>query len=100
MALAIKLQDMIDHGEIATYAEIARLGFVTRARVTQIMNLLLLAPDIQEELLSITVKSAGEVRVYERALRKVGNFVHWGAQKKRWATRGWGIRPSAAASRG
>src|SRR5687767_1615544 len=51
MALAIKFQDMVDRGEVRDYADLARLGFVTRARLTQIMNLLLLAPDIQEQLL-------------------------------------------------
>jgi hypothetical protein len=35
---------------VTDYADLARLGHVTRARVTQIMNLLNLAPDIQEEL--------------------------------------------------
>ena len=53
MALAIKFQDMVDRGEVRDYAEIARLGYVTRARLTQIMNLLLLAPDIQEHLLAL-----------------------------------------------
>ena len=47
MALAIKFQDMVDRGEVRDYADLARLGFVTRARLTQIMNLLLLAPDVQ-----------------------------------------------------
>ena len=41
MALAIKLQDMIDRGELRDFADVARLGFVSRARVTQIMNLLI-----------------------------------------------------------
>ncbi len=42
------------HGEpkeVRDYADLARLGYVTRARLTQIMNLLLLAPDIQDALL-------------------------------------------------
>jgi hypothetical protein len=47
MALAIKFQDMVDRGEVRDYADLARLGYVTRARITQIMNLLNLAPDIQ-----------------------------------------------------
>src|ERR1700680_2853932 len=51
MALAIKFQDMVDRGEVCDYADLARLGYVTRARLTQIMNLLHLAPDIQEQLL-------------------------------------------------
>lgn len=51
MALAIKFQDMVDRREVKDYADLARLGYVTRARLTQIMNLLLLAPDIQEQIL-------------------------------------------------
>ncbi len=45
MALAIKFQEMIDRGEVKDYADLARLGHVTRARITQIMNLLKLAPE-------------------------------------------------------
>ncbi len=51
MALAIYYEDLIRQGHVHDYAEIATLGHVTRARVTQIMNLRLLAPDIQEHLL-------------------------------------------------
>jgi hypothetical protein len=76
MALAIKFQDMVDHGEVRDYADIARLGYVTRARLTQIMNLLLLAPDLQEQLLfsATTVK--------ERRLRNVVRLVEWREQRK------------------
>ncbi len=51
MALAIHFEDLIKQGVVTDYADLARLGHVTRARVTQIMNLRLLAPEIQEELL-------------------------------------------------
>ncbi len=44
-------RELIREGVVTDYAELARLGHVTRARVTQIMNLLHLAPDIQETLL-------------------------------------------------
>jgi alkylated DNA nucleotide flippase Atl1 len=47
MALAIHFEDLIRQGVVTDYADLARLGHVTRARVTQIMNLRL-----QEELLS------------------------------------------------
>jgi len=49
MALAIKFQGMVNRREVCDYADLARLGYVTRARITQIMNLLNLAPDIQED---------------------------------------------------
>ena len=48
MALAIRFEGMIARGEVKDYADLARLGHVTRARVTQVMNLLNLAPDRQE----------------------------------------------------
>ncbi len=51
MALAIKFDGMIREGVVTDYADLARLGLVTRARMTQIMNLLNLSPDIQEEIL-------------------------------------------------
>ena len=50
-ALAIRFQELLRSGQVASYAELAELGHVSRARVTQIMNLLLLAPDIQEQIL-------------------------------------------------
>ena len=51
LALAHKLQGMLDRSEVESMADLARLGRVSRARITQIMDLLMLAPDIQEELL-------------------------------------------------
>src|SRR5262249_58227095 len=51
LALAIRYEQLVAAGVIANYAALAQLGQVSRARVTQIMNLLLLAPDIQETLL-------------------------------------------------
>jgi hypothetical protein len=83
MALAIKFQDMIDRGEVKDYADLARLGFVTRARVTQIMNLTLLAPDIQEEIL---LGFADEYRD-ESALRRITRFNLWSDQRARWGGR-------------
>jgi hypothetical protein len=53
MALAIEFQSMLDAGHVSDLATLARYGQVTRARITQIMNLLFLAPDIQEQLLSL-----------------------------------------------
>jgi len=77
MALAIKFQDMIDRGEVKDYAELARLGFVTRARVTQIMNLLNLAPQIQETLLFPNGNASGRSLVSEHDLRAVTRAVLW-----------------------
>jgi hypothetical protein len=81
MALAIKFQDMIDRREVRDFADLARLGYVTRARLTQIMNLLLLAPDIQERiLLSGSCESAIPLPA-ERQLRAVASAADWSTQR-------------------
>src|SRR5262245_42686755 len=51
MALAHRFDGLIREGVVTGQADLARLGKVTRARITQLMNLLFLAPTIQEELL-------------------------------------------------
>jgi hypothetical protein len=85
MALAIKFQEMVNGGEVRDYADIARLGYVTRARLTQVMNLLLLAPDIQDEILGWGV-AAGQKVFAERHVRSVVKFVLWEHQRQAWRT--------------
>ena len=79
MALAIKFQDMVDRGEVSDYADLARLGYVSRARLTQIMNLLLLDPTIQERILS-SERPIG-CQITERDIRLVVMNVHWQDQQ-------------------
>ena len=79
MALAIKFQSMVDRGEVRDYADIARLGYVSRARMTQIMNLLLLAPDLQEHLLFFPT----ETSIQERHLRSHVKLANWHDQRER-----------------
>ena len=97
MALAIKFQDMVSRGEVRDYADLARLGYVTRARITQIMNLLNLAPNIQEEILSCERDSPG---LQERQLRSVTSEVLWREQRLLWRTMSplRSLSPSAKAS--
>ena len=51
MALAIEFSDMLDRGDVADLTELATVAQVTQPRITQILNLTHLAPDIQEDLL-------------------------------------------------
>jgi hypothetical protein len=83
MALAIKFQDMIDHREVHDYADIARLGYVSRARITQIMNLLCLAPDIQEAILFLP-PAFGRGPITERHLRRLSSMIDWSEQRRLW----------------
>ena len=82
MALAIRFDQLIRDGVVADYADLARLGHVSRARVTQIMNLLNLAPDIQERLL---LSKAGTDDLHERRLRALAAEPDW--QRQRAGTR-------------
>ena len=66
------------------YAELARLGHVTRARMTQITNLLSLAPDIQEELLFLTRPEHGREPITERHLRPLAAEPNWNRQRRLW----------------
>jgi len=81
MALAIKFQDMVDRGEVRDYADIARLGYVTRARLTQIMNLLKLSPTIQEALIFLTASDSDGRPVAEREIRLLTPLAHWSDQE-------------------
>ena len=84
MALAIRFEGYIAAGEVEDYAELARLGQVTRARITQIMNLLRLAPDIQEALLDQSRVTRGRDIVTERDLRPIAAVIDWGTQRRMW----------------
>jgi len=79
MALAIKFQDMVDRREIIDYADLARLGLVSRARITQIMNLLSLHPKIQESLLFPVATPPTE-----HHLRPLTLQADWTAQLRLW----------------
>jgi len=84
MALAIYYEDLIRNGHVRDYAEIATLGHVTRARVTQIMNLRLLAPDIQEELITLDRVIKGRDSLSLRQFQTIALDNDWRSQRKQW----------------
>jgi len=84
MALALRFDRLISEGEITDQAELARLGQVSRARVTQIMNLLLLAPGIQEEILFLPRTLSGRDLIRERHIRPITSALDWRKQRRMW----------------
>lgn len=84
MALAIRLDDLVRSGAVADQAELARLGYVTRTRVTQIMHMLRLAPDIQESILNLPLTLEGDDPINERHLRPIMRLVGWDEQRRAW----------------
>jgi hypothetical protein len=85
MALAIYYEDLIRQGHVYDYAEIATLGHVTRARVTQIMNLRLLAKDIQEQLLTMPRLLNGRDTLCLRSLQTLSVEPCWKKQRIAWS---------------
>ena len=85
MALAIRMDGLVRGGEVADYADIARLGHVTRARVSQIMNLLCLAPDIQESILFLPHTERGRDPIREHHVRPIAAILDWRKQRKLWS---------------
>lgn len=84
MALAIRFDDLVRDGVVTDQAELARLGHVTRARITQILNLRHLAPDIQEALLFLPRVERGKDPIQERQLRPIAAVPDWRKQRRLW----------------
>jgi hypothetical protein len=78
MALAIRFDGLLRQETIQDYAELARLGRVTPARMTQIMKLLDLAPDIQERILFLPLIKG----LNERNLRPLVCRIDWDEQRR------------------
>jgi hypothetical protein len=78
MALAIRFEGLLRNETIHDYAELGRLGRVTRARMTQIMKLLHLAPDIQEQILFLPPLTG----LNERNLRSIVREIDWNDQRR------------------
>ena len=85
MALAVKFEQMIRQSVVPDYAVLAAVGRVSRARVTQIMNLLNLAPDIQEQILFLRWETAERCGICEQTIRRMSSLLLWSDQRARWA---------------
>lgn len=84
VALAHRFAGLIESGDVRDYADVARLAGVTRARVTQIMNLLHLAPDIQEALLDLPRTLHGPDPFHEKDVRPIAAEPLWSKQRAKW----------------
>ncbi len=85
VALANRMQSMIDSGEVESFQQLAELGRISQPRMTQIMSLQLLAPDIQEELLYLPEVIQGKAAIHERLLRQLTTELNWKVQRRMWA---------------
>ena len=80
VALVHGLDELVRSGAVRDYAELARLGRISAARLTQILALMHLSPAIQECLLFLP---AAEARFLpELQLRKIAREPHWDRQQE------------------
>jgi hypothetical protein len=85
VALAIHMENMIASGAAKDYADLARLSCLCRERISQIVRLNYLAPDIQIELLYLPPTPTGSYPVSETAVRKIASLLSWADQRRDWA---------------
>ena len=84
LALALRIEALVRAGQVRDCAAVARLGHVTRARVTQVMNLTLLAPAIQEAILFLPPVPRGRDPLVLRDLLPVAAAPDWRRQRALW----------------
>lgn len=84
LALAHRYQGLVQSGAVKDYADLARLMGVSRARVTQVMNLILLAPDIQEAIFDLPATVRGRDPLFEGDLREIVATPEWRKQRALW----------------
>jgi hypothetical protein len=84
MALARHIDDLARSGTVDSHAAAARLGHVSRARMSQILALLNLAPDLQEQLLFLQRPARGRTAPVLRQVLQVAAALDWDEQRRRW----------------
>lgn len=85
MALAIRYDKKLRAGKVTDAATLAMLSHVTQPRMSQILSLALLAPDIQEELLHLPAAESGKEPIHEKALRPIVAEFDWRRQRAAWS---------------
>lgn len=78
------MDDLLHQAVARDLADLARLAMVSRGRMTQIMNLLLLAPEIQEEILFLPLTHGGRDVLSERKIRPIATVPDWRKQRVMW----------------
>jgi hypothetical protein len=84
MALALRFEELVRTGQVGSYSALASLGHVTRARVSQIVSLLHLAPDIQEALLFLPPTARGRDAIILADLMPLPAACDWRKQRRLW----------------
>ena len=85
LVLGHHLDRLVRDGVVRDYTQLARLTGLSKARVTQILNLTMLPPDIQLEVLLLDSADARKHRVFEKtAARLAAAHCDWNDQRAAW----------------
>ena len=82
MALAIRCDELLRSGKVRDLEHLAVIGKVSQPRISQILSLTLLAPEIQETLLFLPRMSKGKPEISEKALRRITMLDDWDEQRE------------------
>ncbi|HLN30698.1 MAG TPA: hypothetical protein VK395_23355 [Gemmataceae bacterium] len=84
MALALRYEQFLRAGTVRDYVALANLGQVSRGRISQIMNLRQLAPDIQEQILFLPCVQQGRDPIHLHHLQPLAVILDWRKQRRMW----------------
>lgn len=84
LALAHRCHQLIQDGTIINQSELAHYGQISTTRMTQIMWMDNLAPDIQEAILFLPNTVKGRDPIKEADIRPIAKTLDWKHQRKMW----------------
>jgi hypothetical protein len=84
MALALRMEELVRTGQVASFSALAALGHVTRARISQVVSLLHLAPDLQEALLFLPPTLRARDPIILADLMPIAACIDWRKQRRLW----------------
>lgn len=84
MALALHYDRLLRERQIPNVSTLHHIAGVTKPRITQIMNLVNLAPDIQAEILMLPNINQSRGYFTERKLRPIAQEPDWTEQRTMW----------------
>lgn len=88
MALSIRFDELLRSGKVRDQAHLAEIGGVSEPRISQILALSQLAPEIQESLLFLPRVTQGKSAITEKRLRPLVKIDDWNEQRKLWRDMG------------
>ncbi len=82
IVLAYQIQELFEKEKAKNLRQVGQWLHMTQARISQIMNLFFLSPDIQEEILFSDREKISQIT--EHKIRKIPMEINWDKQREMW----------------